>query len=378
MALAHVKRVSAPVPGPRPPGSRREATIYDVAREAAVSPATVSRVMNGTARVSPAMRERVEQAAARIDFQPYDLAAGRARRATGMVGLIIPDITNPFWAEVALGAEEALRPHGFGLMLGNTGDSLAREEEMIALLRRKRVDGVLVSAMRDASAALQRLRAVGTSVVLLGHGADDGTFDLVTADGERGAYLAASHLRQLGHRQLGFLGGPPDERTTRARRAGFLRALSEFGLTAPPACIAEGPGWGYDAGAERLGELLARGTGVTGIVAANDVIALGALAALHRAGRRVPEDVSLTGFDDLPLAAISHPALTTVWQPRRERGRIAAELLVERMAVARSAPVGPGASPPVGREAERGAQPRRIILEPRLVVRQSTAPPRST
>jgi DNA-binding LacI/PurR family transcriptional regulator len=354
-------------------GPSRLPTIYDVAREAGVSPATVSRVINGTARVSPEVEGRVRQAVTRIDFHPYDLAAGRARRATGMVGLVIPDVANPFWAEVALGAEAALRPHGYGLILTNTGDSLEREEETITLLRRKRVDGVLVAALRDAGDALRRLRAVGTSIVLLAHGADDGTFDLVTVDGERGAYLAAAHLLELGHRRMGFLGGPPDERTTQGRRAGFLRACADRGIDVARSALAEGPGWGFEAGAERMTELLARSRSVTGVVAANDVIALGALAALHRAGRRVPEDISLVGFDDLPLAAISHPPLTTVSQPRRERGRIAAELLLERMAAAREARAAKDGAAGSGQDG--GTEPRRLILEPHLVVRQSTAPP---
>jgi LacI family transcriptional regulator len=351
-----------------------------VAREAGVSPATVSRVMNGTARVSAAVSERVQQAIRRTDFHPYDLAAGRARRTMGMVGLVIPDVTNPFWAEVALGAEEALRPHGFGVMLTNTGDSLEHEEDVIALLRRKRVDGVLVSAMRDASQALHRLRNTGTTVVLLGLGADDGTFDLVTVDGQQGTYLTTKHLLSLGHRRIGFIGGPPDQRTSRDRRAGYLRALREAGLPTQLAWLAEGPGWGHESGAERARELLARraldgAARVTGLVAANDVLALGALNALSAAGRRVPEDISLAGFDDLPLASLCRPALTTVAQFSRQRGRVAAELLLDRMSAAhagapREAGVGDVAIPGMGGRADEA--PRRVILAPQLVVRDST------
>jgi len=315
----------------------------------------------------------VREAIARIDFHPYDLAAGSARRTMGMVGLVLPDVTNPFWSEVALGAEEALRPHGFGLMLANTGDSLEREEDVIALLRRKRVDGAMVSAMRDASRALHRLRDVGISVVLLGLGADDGTFDLVTANGGLGTYLTTSHLLDLDHRRIAFVGGPSDEATTVDRRAGYERALKERGITPLAGWVAEGPGWGHEAGSERARELLVRGTldgprAVTGIVAANDVLALGALNALVAAGRRVPQDVSLTGFDDLPLASLYRPALTTAAQFSRERGRIAAELLLERMTT--RAEASRGAAAPT-----EAPQPRRVILEPKLVVRASTGPP---
>ena len=346
----------------------RAATIYDVAREASVSPATVSRVINGTARVSPSVSERVRDAIARVDFHPYDLAVGRARRTMGMVGLVIPDVTNPFWAEVALGAEEALRPRGYGLMLTNTGDTLEREEDVISLLRRKRVDGALVSAMRDVSRSLHRLREVGTAVVLLGLGSDDGTFDLVTADGGKGTYLTTSHLLQLGHRRIAFVSGPADQATSADRRGGYLRALADVGLVPPPRWIAEGPGWGHEAGGERVRELMTRGVldgpeRVTAIVAANDVLALGALGALNAAGRRVPEDVSLTGFDDLPLAAIYRPGLTTAAQFSRRRGQIAAELLLERMKPGQRHG---GDSSPEG--------PRRIVLEPQLVVRASTCP----
>ncbi|HEU5317216.1 MAG TPA: LacI family DNA-binding transcriptional regulator, partial [Chloroflexota bacterium] len=329
-----MKRVSRRRPaGGRAPATARAATIYDVAREAGVSPASVSRVMNGTARVSESVAQRVREAIAKVDFHPYDLAAGRARRTMGIVGLVIPDVTNPFWAEVALGAEEALRPHGYGLMLSNAGDSLEREEDVIALLRRKRADGALVSAMRNASRALHRLRDAGTAVVLLGLGADDGTFDLVTADGGRGIYLTTSHLLDLGHRRIAFVGGPPDQATSVDRRAGYERALAERGISPPPAWIAEGPGWGHQAGGERARELLARRAldgpeRVTGIVAANDVLAFGALGALDAAGRRVPDDVSVTGFDDLPLAALCRPPLTTAAQFSRERGRIAAQVLL--------------------------------------------------
>ncbi len=365
-----MKRVSQLV-RPEPSAQVTKApTIYDVAREAAVSPATVSRVVNGSARVSPAVSARVRAAMARLDFQPYDLSTGKARRATGMVGLVIPDVTNPFWSEVALGAESTLRPRGFGLMLINTGDSLEGEEDVIALLRRKRVDGALVAALRDASRSLHRLRRTGTPVVLLAHGADDGTFDLVTVDGERGTYLTTTHLLEQGHRRIAFIGGPPDERTTQNRRAGYLRALQEYGIACQPEWLAEGPGWGYEAGGERVRELLARGAldgpaRVTALVAANDVLALGAMGALGAAGRDVPRDVSLTGFDDLLLASMCRPALTTVNQFSRERGRVAAELLLERIAAQRDAMR--GAAPAT-------STPRRIILTPQLVVRGSTRP----
>lgn len=363
-----MKPVSQPTALEQQAAAEKAPTIYDVARAAAVSPATVSRVVNGSARVSPAVSARVRAAMARLDFQPYDLSTGRARRATGMVGLVIPDVTNPFWSEVALGAESTLRPRGFGLMLINTGDSLEDEEDVIALLRRKRVDGALVAALRDASRSLHRLRRTGTPVVLLAHGADDGTFDLVTVDGERGTYLTTTHLLERGHRCIAFIGGPPDERTTQNRRAGYLGALHEYDITPRSEWLAEGPGWGYEAGGERVRELLVRGVldgpaRVTALVAANDVLALGAMGALAAAGRDVPRDVSVTGFDDLRLASMCRPALTTVNQFGRERGRVAAELLLERIAEQRAA--ARGADP-------AASAPRRIILTPQLVVRDST------
>ncbi len=343
-------------------------TIYDVARVAGVSPATVSRVLNGSAPVVPATRARVEAAIRQLDFYPNDLAPGRTRRGTGMVGIVVPDITNPLWAEVALGAEETLRTSGYGVILTNTGDSPDRQEEAIAMLRRKRADGLLVAALRHAGPSLRRARAAGIPVVLLSRGADDGTFDLVTVDARRAAFLATEHLLQLGHRRIGLLGGPPDEQTTAVRRKGYLDALASYGIGSHEAAswMVEGPGWGLAAGRRRMSELLGRGAGITAVVAVTDVMAMGAWQMLAEAGLRVPDDVSLASLEDIELAGVVPPGLTTAGQPPADRGRIAAEILLERLHTRSS--VEPHEALPAG------SVPRRVVLQPRLVRRGSTAP----
>lgn len=360
-----MKLVSRPPAAGGPAGT---ATIYDVARAAGVSPATVSRVLNGSARVVPATRARVEAAIRQLDFYPNDLAPGRARRGTGMVGIVVPDITNPLWAEVALGAEETLRSSGYGVILTNTGDSPDRQEEAIAMLRRKRADGLLVAALRHAGPSLRRARAAGIPVVLLSRGADDGTFDLVTVDARRAAFLATEHLLQLGHRRIGLLGGPPDEQTTAVRREGYLDALAGYGIGSREATawIAEGPGWGLAAGRRRMSELLGRNAGITAIVAVTDVMAMGAWQVLAEAGLRVPLDVSLVSLEDIELAGAVPPGLTTAGQPPADRGRIAAEILLERLRTRL-----PGG---LHDATLAGSGPRRVVLQPRLVRRGSTAP----
>jgi DNA-binding LacI/PurR family transcriptional regulator len=344
---------------------RRPASIVDVARRAGVSMSTASRALRGAANVAPRTRDRVRTAATELAYVPSPAASRLASGRTGAVGVVVPFSTRWFFAEVVAGAEAVLREEGFDLLLYNLAEESVRAEFFDVLPLRRRVDAVLV-----VSAALsegERARLVGLRVPVVTVGPRVPGLARVGIDDVSGAVTAARHLLLLGHRDVTMIAGDPDDPvggiTTRARTEGFCRGLCEAGIGSCRERVVPEP-WGVDGGFRAAERLLSRATLPTAVFAESDEMGFGALHALRRAGLAVPGDVSLVGFDDHEMAAVTD--LTTIAQPVREQGERGARLLLELLGTASAAD---GAGSAAGAE---------IVLPTRLVVRGSTGPPGRT
>ncbi len=326
------------------------ATIDDVAARSGVSTATVSRVLSGSVPARPETRERVLAAARDLDYRPSRVARALKRQETLTLGLVVTDITNPFFPQIVRAVEGAAHERGYGILLANGGDEAARELEHLDLLIERRVDGIIIVSSRMTRRHAERLRHSTVPVVLVNDTIAGSGLPTVTTAHRHGARMATEHLVGLGHRRIAHIGAPADQAAAAQRRLGVRDAVRAAGLEDPVLEVGDG---GVEGGARAVGPLM--GAGVTGIVAYNDLTAIGALRALRRARVAVPETMSVVGFDDIDLAAWTDPPLTTVRQPTDELGRWAVAHLADRLA---------GGS---------GASGRPTTLEPELVVRGSTA-----
>jgi LacI family transcriptional regulator len=331
------------------------ATIVDVAARAGVSTATVSRVLSGSATALPATRDRVLEAARELAYRPSGVARALKRAETRTIGLVVTDIANPFFPQIVRGVEDEAHRLGYGVLLCNAADDPARELATLDLLVERRVDGVIVASGRATRRLGERLAALSMPVVLVN--ADvrvPGLASIGTAQ-RAGSRLAAEHLLGLGHRRLAFVGAPPGHVAAGPRRAGVVDALRAAGLD-PATSLQAVPGDGrVDGGARAVDQLLGDHRPPTGLVAYNDLAAIGALRALRIAGIGVPRRISIVGFDDIEPASWTDPPLTTVRQATSEMGRWAVERIASALRGAREA--------------------TRVTLRPELVVRGSTAPP---
>jgi LacI family transcriptional regulator len=350
-------------------GQERAVTIQDVAVRSGVSISTVSRVVTGSVAVEPATAERVREAIAALGYRPNLLARSFRRRVTHTIGLLVPDNSNPFFAEVARTAEDAGFAEGYSVVLCNSDLSAVKQETYIDVLLAKRVDGlILVSSglipTVDGHDAVERILEAGVPCVVVDRDLGETPVDQVLVDNQQGGYLAGKHLIDLGHRRFASLVGPSDLTPSAGRIAGFQRALADAGLAVVAEGLVRGNGRS-DGGAAAAQQLLKRGIvaagNVTAIFAFNDQMAIGAIGALQRAGCRVPEDISVVGFDDIPQSAAIFPALTTIAQPIGEMGTVGVRLLLDRIAQGHP---------------ESHAPYQRVRLATRLVVRESTGPPR--
>ncbi len=338
----------------------RSPTLQDVAARAGVSISTVSRFVTGSVAVEAATAERVREAIAALGYRPNLLARSFRRRVTHTIGLLVPDTSNPFFAEVARAIEDAGFAEGYSVILGNSDLSPVKQETYIDVLLAKRVDGFILASSGliprvDGHDAVERVLEAGVPCVVVDRDLGEMPVDQVLVDNDRGGYLAGEHLVTLGHRRIACLVGPHDLTPSAGRIAGFRRALADGGLDVAAEHLVRGNGR-PDGGAAAARTLLEQGLGITAVFAFNDQMATGAIGAFQRAGCRVPEDISVAGFDDIPSAAAIYPSLTTVAQPFGELGTVGVRLLLDRIE-------------------QRDAPWQRVLLETRLVVRESTGPP---
>jgi LacI family transcriptional regulator len=311
--------------------------IYDVARAADVSVATVSAVVNGTAYVSPRLKSRVETAIKTLGYQPNHLARGLATQQSRTLGMIVPDIANPFFPEVVRGAEDTAYAAGYTLLIASSDNDLKKEDLYLRLFLSKRVDGVLLTkAPGRLSPDLRRAFAkAGVPIVLLARRVAGLTADVVEMDDKGAAVEAVTHLHRLGYRRIGFIGGLAGASTSRRRLEGYRAALKGAKLRADPALVADGDfrvESGYRAGLE----LLKRRPDAVFI--ANYLMTVGFMEALRQYRMRCPDDVAVVTCDDHPWLDAFSPRLTTIDLPKRELGAAAAQILVERIAHPRGRP----------------------------------------
>lgn len=302
-------------------------TIIDVAREAGVSYATVSRVVNGKAHVTSEKRERVLRTMARLGYvanqQARSLAGGRSQ----VVGLLVPDLGTGYIGEIIRGIDQELEHVQYDLMLYTTHRRRAKETSYVATLSRGLADGMLLVLPRDPGAYLTALRQRGFPYVLIDHHGVDRTGPAVGATNWQGGYDATQYLIELGHRRIGFITGTLDLACSTDRLAGYQAALHDAGLPTPPELVQTGDFF-QPSGYRGTRELLALPERPTAIFASNDVMAFGVMEAVREHGLRIPHDISIVGFDDVPQAAHVHPPLTTVRQPLEEMGRAATRMLM--------------------------------------------------
>jgi len=312
--------------------SQLMATMKDIARIAGVSLGTVSNVLNGTAGVREQVRRRVLEAVRSTNYRPSQLARGLRRVRTNVIGMIIPDITNPFFPAAVRGAEDQAFSNGYRLILCNTDNDHSKELAHLNELRTYLPAGLIVipSTFSDLTVQARSYREVGTGVVCIDRLPKDWEGDTVTADNQTGAYKATRHLIEMGHMQLATITGPLHLTNALERLNGFRRAVIEAKLNIAPEYVQEAT-FDKQGGASKAAMLLRLIPRPTAIFAGNDMIALGVLAAIRDAGLRCPLDVSLIGFDDLEFAEILNPSLSSVSQSGYQLGSTAARILLERI-----------------------------------------------
>jgi LacI family transcriptional regulator len=307
-------------------------TLKELGRLAGVHPSTVARVLNGDPRqrVSSQVREQILTLAHDRGYQPNEVARSLRTKRTSVIGTLIPDIANPFFALIFRGIEDALAAHDISVILANTDDDPAREERGIAMLRGRQVDGLILATARRHDPTIQRLIAEHVPLVLVNRHPDPITPHVVMPADYAGSVTAVSHLIGLGHRRIAHIAGSDDMSTGHARRRGYRAALEQHGLRVDPALLVEGSyreQGGYDA----MGQLLALDEPPTAVFAVNDLAAAGAIRAIRETNWRVPDDISIVGFNDLSTAVQVTPRLTTMQLPLHEMGTMAAQRLLDQL-----------------------------------------------
>jgi LacI family transcriptional regulator len=329
------------------------ATIKDVAAMAGVSFTTVSHVVNNTRPVSADVRAKVERVIRQLNYVPSAVARSLKARSTATIGLVVPNSTDPYFAELARGVEDGCARAGYCMFFCNSDDDPAKQRNYLRVLQEKRADGLIVASAGEDAVLAENLARAREPLVVVDRNVEGLLADLVQIDHELGAYLATRHLLELGHVRIGCISGPVTTAVSAMRMHGFIRAMAERGIEIEPSAIVEGD-LSARGGQEAAGQLFDT-VKPTAIFACNDMMGIGALRVAAVRGIRVPEQCSIIGFDDIELSGYTFPALSTVGQSVRALGEAAAQMLIERIGGAVSGPT------------------RRRVITPRLVLRESTA-----
>ena len=305
-------------------------TISDVAREAGVSLMTVSRVINGKGEISASTRQHVLDVIALLGYRPSGIARGLATQRTGTIGLVVPDIANPFFSDVARGAEDRARAAGYHVFVCNADESPQRELSVLESLEEKRVDGLVLCSSRVKDDHLRAALEHHPAAVLVNRRLPEARVGAIMLADDAGAQLAIQHLLQSGHRAIGFLAGPLTSYSSRQRAIGYEAALEAAGISHNLDWVCP-CSYEVNGGKETALALLSDHPELTALFCYNDLVAVGALQACADLGLQVPEDLAIVGFDDIPMAAVVTPALTTCRVPRHELGDQAMKLLLDRI-----------------------------------------------
>lgn len=330
------------------------ATMKQVAEKAGVSTSTVSHVINNTRVVSDDVRARVLAVIQELRYIPSAVARSLKNDKTHTIGMMIPNNSNPYFAEVIQGIEDASFKLGYNIILCNSYDDPKKQAAYIRVLMEKRIDGLILVSSGSDQELTQLLADEGIPKVLVDREVTGVAADFIEADHEQGGYLATKYLLDLGHRDIACVSGPKDLLPSRDRISGYLRALKEAGVKFRMDCLVHSD-FTSQGGFSAFQQLLALKNRPTAIFASNDLMAIGGICAASEARVRIPADLSVIGYDDIALASFSTPPLTTIAQPKYEIGVLTARALVERIM-------------------DGNLPLRREMLQTKLVVRQSTAP----
>ena len=307
-------------------GKRMAVTLKDIAGLAGVSESTASRALNNSSLVNEATKQAVLAAARQLGYRSAKIPVWPIHT----IGVVEPNVTNPLYAEIIAAIESQAYDMGYTIMLCDSAFDLEREQGQLELLVRQGAAGLIILAIEPAAAHIRQLIEQNVPCVILGTDPIPGA-DQVNVDVEMGAYVATRHLLELGHRHIALIGGPQHVMACRARLQGYRKALDEFGVPFESRKVVQGS-LDERGGAEAMSRLLPSvPEGISAVYAVNDAMAIGALRTLREAGHTVPDDVSLIGCDDIPVAAQLQPALTTVWQPKRELGLLAVKLILRQI-----------------------------------------------
>ncbi|MBA4344332.1 MAG: LacI family transcriptional regulator [Methylibium sp.] len=332
-------------------------TIKDVAALAGVSFTTVSHVLNETRPVSADARRRVLAAVEEIGYLPSAVARSLRKSETKIIGVLVPNVNNPFFAELVVGVEECCRLAGYSVFLCNSDNDPRRQQQYMRTLLEKRVDGLLLSSAGDAAALARIFKLATVPAVTVDRLVPGARADRVSVNNLDGASKAVRHLVELGHRKIGCISGPAEFEVTQERVEGWRRAQEEGGFNADEQLLIESD-FSSSGGYEAARQLLHAHPDMTALFASNDLMALGALRAAAEKGIKVPQQLSIVGFDDIELSSYVFPGMTTVGCSIRELGREAGRVLIDRIE-------------------NPGAPLKDVQLTPRLVLRESTAAPRA-
>lgn len=304
-------------------------TIKEVAALAGVSVATISRVINKNGYVSSATEQKALQAMEQLQYEPNMFARGLAGKHMATIAIILPDITNPFFPELVRAVEDTCHKHEFGVFLCNSDGQSFKEKSYLELLKRKKIDGIVFATNSLEKKDVENLDKNKIPFVVLDRAPFENTCDIVRADNYRGAVLAVEHLLAAGCQRIAHIYGPLEITTARERMRGYEDTVKDFPWFTPSLMIAGD--FQIDGGMKAVETLLSRHSEVDGIFAGNDLMAIGALKALHRRGISVPDSIAICGFDGIAMTQITEPEITTVAQPIYEMGALAAKLLIKKI-----------------------------------------------
>ncbi len=339
-------------------------TIKDIAKKLNLSYSTVSRALNSSSLVNEKTMKRIQEEARKMGYTPNALARGLVLKKSGIIGMIIPDITNPFFPALARGAEDRAVEQGYNLLVCNTDWNISLETRHLKLIEEKKVDGLILSSINLENKYLETIIEKGYPLVFVSRLYPGVDANFVGMDTRHGGYLAGRHLVELGHKNIAFIGGKFSIGSVQGRFLGFLKALKEAGIEFDSSLAVEGE-FNIESGYAKALELFKSNRDITAVFAANDLVAIGVMKAVRELGLSVPDDVSVIGYDDIFISSIPGVELTTVFQEKRKMGELAVDLLLDEI---KSSFGESGRS----RGVEGKSKKKKIILKPRLVVRKTT------
>jgi LacI family transcriptional regulator len=329
-------------------------TIKDIATIAEISYSSVSRALNGLKGVSEETRQKIKKIAEEMEYTPNAVARGLVQKQTGTLGLILPDITNPFYPEIARSVEERASLAGYNTFLCNTNYESSKEESYLLNLLEKRVDGIILAPISSQSNLFEQRKHLPLPFVYLGNTPERTKYSFVITDNVRGGYLATRTLIEKGYRRIGFISGKDEESPVGGRFAGFKDAMDRYNIEVNDDYIRL-RSWRLKSGYEIIKQMIDSGVYPEAVFAGNDILAMGILQGIKEKGLNVPEDIAVIGFDDIPYASWPAINLSTIRQPKSRMGKSAVEILLDQLQTEN--------------EQDTSFIAKKIILDPELILR---------